>query len=88
MMYPDEKQLGLLTNLYRAMFKQPLEAQEEALLKAATKQLYRRFSEDDGTSKEYRGALLSDLINSAHHAASGNAPNFIRAAFTRTNTRP
>jgi conjugal transfer ATP-binding protein TraC len=62
MMYPDEKQLGLLTNLYRAMLKGPLEAQEEALLKAATKQLYRRFTEDDGSSKQFRGALLSDLI--------------------------
>ncbi len=62
MTWPDEKQIGLLINLYRAMLKQPLEAEEEALLKAATKQLYRRFSEDDGSSKRFRGALLSDLI--------------------------
>jgi conjugal transfer ATP-binding protein TraC len=62
MSYPDEKQLGLLTNLYRAMLKHPLEAEEEALLKAATKQLYRRQTEDDGSSQRFRGALLSDLI--------------------------
>ncbi len=60
--HPDEKHLSLLTNLYQAMLKRPTEAEEEALLKAATQQLYRKFTVDDGEHRTFQGASLGDLV--------------------------
>jgi conjugal transfer ATP-binding protein TraC len=58
-----EEQLSLLNSLYKVMLKSDKEsAEEEALLKAATQQLYRKFTIDDGQQKVFKGARLEDLI--------------------------
>ena len=62
---PSEQHLALLTNLYQAMLGRSSLADSsdaEALLKAATRQLYRKFTQDDGARKVFRGALLEDLL--------------------------
>lgn len=61
----SEQQLSLLNSLYQVMIKrskQGEESEEEALLKAATQQLYRKFTTDDGEQKVFKGAKLEDLI--------------------------
>ncbi len=61
----SEGQLSLLNALYKVMIKSNKEderSEEEALLKAATQQLYRKFTVDDGQQKVFQGAKLEDLI--------------------------
>jgi hypothetical protein len=61
----SEEQLSLLNSLYQVMIKrskESAESEEEALLKAATQQLYRKFTVDDGQQKIFKGAKLEDLI--------------------------
>jgi type IV secretory pathway VirB4 component len=59
----SEQQLSLLNALYKVMVKSNRDAsEEEALLKAATQQLYRKFTVDDGQQKIFKGAKLEDLI--------------------------
>jgi conjugal transfer ATP-binding protein TraC len=59
----SEEQLSLLNALYKVMLKSSREsAEEESLLKAATQQLYRKFTSDDGRHKVFKGAKLEDLI--------------------------
>jgi type IV secretory pathway VirB4 component len=61
----SEGQLSLLNSLYKVMIKSNQEgerSEEEALLKAATQQLYRKFTVDDGQQKVFQGAKLEDLI--------------------------
>ena len=58
---PEETQLAFLDTLYQAMVgEQGGEAQ--ALLKGATRQLYRKFTLDTGQKKVFQGAQLEDLI--------------------------
>lgn len=61
----SEGQLSLLNALYKVMInsnKESERSEEEALLKAATQQLYRKFTVDDGQQKVFQGAKLEDLI--------------------------
>jgi type IV secretory pathway VirB4 component len=61
----SEGQLSLLNSLYKVMIKSHETGErsaEEALLKAATQQLYRKFTVDDGEQKVFKGAKLEDLI--------------------------
>jgi TraG P-loop domain len=61
----SEGQLSLLNALYKVMIKgneTRERSEEEALLKAATQQLYRKFTVDDGLQKVFKGAKLEDLI--------------------------
>jgi conjugal transfer ATP-binding protein TraC len=61
----SEGQLSLLNALYKTMIKSNRDterSEEEALLKAATRQLYRKFTVDNGVQKEFKGAKLQDLI--------------------------
>jgi type IV secretory pathway VirB4 component len=61
----SEQQLSLLNALYKIMIKSNREnerSEEEALLKAATQQLYRKFTINDGEQKVFKGARLEDLI--------------------------
>jgi conjugal transfer ATP-binding protein TraC len=61
----SEGQLSLLNALYKVMIKSNKDterSEEEALLKAATQQLYRKFTVDDGRQKVFQGAKLEDLI--------------------------
>jgi type IV secretory pathway VirB4 component len=61
----SEGQLSLLNALYKVMInsnKDSERSEEEALLKVATQQLYRKFTLDDGEQKVFKGARLEDLI--------------------------
>jgi type IV secretory pathway VirB4 component len=61
----SEGQLSLLNALYKVMIKSNKDSErseEEALLKAATQQLYRKFTVDNGVQKEFKGARLEDII--------------------------